>query len=308
MATIRACLAALGVTSAETFGGCVDAGEEFSAVKKLYFRLALASHPDKGGDEARFREARVPAIRICAGLLARCTLTPALVSVVLAQVQEAWEALRQLYDSGKVHASGFSFYLGGAGAAAKAAPPSGRTGQPTPSYEWFADAAEEAVPSYKVELAKSGRSQCKATGAACKHGEDPVIAQGAVRFGSMDMEAGAYGRWRHLSCWRVPASIWLGLPDPEETSRAAFEAAIVQQQQVSFCGYTELPEAEQQAVVDYIMDKSNCVCPALLCTCCGQPALTRIALPRRGAPHQELQGCGRRRRGCRRGRGRRGGG
>jgi hypothetical protein len=73
----------------------------------------------------------------------------------------------------------------------------------------------------------------------------------------MDMEAGAYGRWRHLSCWRVPASIWLGLPDPEETSRAAFEAAIVQQQQVSFCGYTELPEAEQQAVVDYIMDTSN---------------------------------------------------
>lgn len=40
-------------------------------------------------------------------------------------------------------------------------------------------------------------------------------------------------------------------------SRAAFEAAIVQQQQVSFCGFTELPEAEQQAVVDYMLDKSN---------------------------------------------------
>ena len=90
MATIRLCLAALGVTSAEVFTGCVDAAEEFGCVKKLYFKLALSAHPDKGGDPARFRE-----------------------------VQEAWEALRQLFDGGKVHASGFAHYLNGAGASAK---------------------------------------------------------------------------------------------------------------------------------------------------------------------------------------------
>ena len=103
-------------------------------MKKLYFKLALSHHPDKGGDAARFRE-----------------------------IQESFEAVRTLYDSGKVPASGFAHYLGGgAGAGAKASAPSGRTGQPTPSYDWFADAAEEAVPGYRVELAKSGRSQARA--------------------------------------------------------------------------------------------------------------------------------------------------
>ena len=70
----------------------------------------------------------------------------------------------------------------------------------------------------------------------------------------MDPESGTYGRWSHLSCWRVPASIWLGLPDPEETGRAAFEAAVESQQQVSFCGYSALGPADQQKVVDYLMD------------------------------------------------------
>ena len=134
MATIRACLTALGVTSADVLKDCADVAEEFGVVKRLYFKLALRSHPDKGGDPAAFRD-----------------------------IQEAWEALRQLWDSGKVPAAGFAHYLAGAGASAKAAPPSGRTGQPTPSYEWFADAAAEAVPSYRVELAKSGRSQARAT-------------------------------------------------------------------------------------------------------------------------------------------------
>ena len=234
-------------------------------MKKLYFKLALSTHPDKGGDPARFRE-----------------------------VQEAFEAVRTLYDSNKVPAAGFAHYLGGgAGASAKASAPSGRTGQPTPSYDWFADAAEEAVPAYRVELAKSARSQarahlesrrcracvayrlrsvarnacaaahtrsapqCKATGAACKHEEAPFIEKGEIRFGSMDVEAGAYGRWRHLKCWRVPASIWMGMPDPESSAREDIVAAIVRMQQVAFCGFTELSEADQDLVVDYMMDKSN---------------------------------------------------
>jgi hypothetical protein len=33
-------------------------------------------------------------------------------------------------------------------------------GEDIPSYEHFSEAAEEAVPSYKVELARSNRSQC----------------------------------------------------------------------------------------------------------------------------------------------------
>ena len=39
--TIRSCLATLGVTT-EAFAGCVNAAEEFSAIKKLYFKQARA--------------------------------------------------------------------------------------------------------------------------------------------------------------------------------------------------------------------------------------------------------------------------
>jgi len=157
-------------------------------VKKVYFKAALTLHPDKGGDPADFRA-----------------------------LQEAWESVRQLWDSSRINPAGFPYYFGGVGGADKASAPSGRTG-PTPSWEWFADAAEEAIPSYRVELAKSGRSQCKAKGAACKH-DDPFIIESEVRCGSIDPEAGTYARWHHLNCWRVPASIWLGLPDPEEVDR-----------------------------------------------------------------------------------------
>lgn len=37
-------------------------------------------------------------------------------------------------------------------------------GMPTQPYEFYAEAAQESVPSYHVELAKSGRSACAATG------------------------------------------------------------------------------------------------------------------------------------------------
>jgi len=37
----------------------------------------------------------------------------------------------------------------------------------------------------------------------------------------------------------------------------AFVEAVVQQQQVSFCGFSELPAEQQDQVVDYLMDKNN---------------------------------------------------
>jgi hypothetical protein len=68
-----------------------------------------------------------------------------------------------------------------------------------PSYEYFATAADEEVPGYRVELAKSGRSTC--TKCADK------IAKDDVRVGSLDKMAGYYGRWNHLECWRVPKKV-----------------------------------------------------------------------------------------------------
>jgi hypothetical protein len=67
------------------------------------------------------------------------------------------------------------------------------------SYEFFEAAAEEEVPGYRVEPAKSGRSKC----VTC----EGVVEKGAVRVGSLDEFAGSYGRWHHLDCWRVPVKV-----------------------------------------------------------------------------------------------------
>jgi len=68
------------------------------------------------------------------------------------------------------------------------------------SYEYYEAAAEEEVPGYRVELARSGRSKC----AKC----DGYIEKGSLRVGSRDKFAGTYGMWNHLGgCWRVPVKV-----------------------------------------------------------------------------------------------------
>lgn len=66
----------------------------------------------------------------------------------------------------------------------------------TQSYEYYEAAAEEDVPGYRVELAKSGRSKCSKS--------KELIDKGEVRVGSLDSTAGTYGRWHKLNQWRVP--------------------------------------------------------------------------------------------------------
>jgi len=53
--TITACLITLGVTSADV-SGKQDIQQEFTVIKKAYFRGVLVAHPDKGGDAKVFRE------------------------------------------------------------------------------------------------------------------------------------------------------------------------------------------------------------------------------------------------------------
>ena len=83
----------------------------------------------------------------------------------------------------------------------------------TQSHDYYAEAAEEDVPTHRVEPAKSDRSTCTAKHkAAC--GEQK-IPKGALRVGQINLEAGdSYTRWVRLGCWRIPAKIWEGLPDP----------------------------------------------------------------------------------------------
>ena len=77
-----------------------------------------------------------------------------------------------------------------------------------PSWQFYQDAAEEPVPLYRAEPAKSGRSRCAAKGAAVRH-ESEFIDKDSIRVGHIDMEAGTYTSWSHLECWRVPFKVWL---------------------------------------------------------------------------------------------------
>jgi len=90
--------------------------------------------------------------------------------------QEAFEALRSLYDVGSVNPAGFGWYLGAAGSKAFAGA-TGAAPDTVPSWDWYQAASEEAVPPYKVEAAKSGRSACsvESKAKACAHGSDPLI-------------------------------------------------------------------------------------------------------------------------------------
>lgn len=134
--TIIECLEVIGVRL-EHINGADGIEGEFAAIKKVYFKAILVAHPDKGGDASVFRE-----------------------------IQTNWEVLRELYDRGKVHGNGFVHYFSVEGKQQKAenveVHAKATAGRNMPSYEWFAEAAEEPVPAYRVEIAKSGRSACKA--------------------------------------------------------------------------------------------------------------------------------------------------
>jgi hypothetical protein len=126
--TVVECLVALGVTL-ESLQTCFSTAEEFKTIKKLYFEGALRNHPDKGGNADTFRV-----------------------------FQESWEFVRDLFDGGNVNVEGFRFYFTG-GKDLKVAWCS--RAELAHSYEWFAEAAHEEIPGYKVEHAKSARSECK---------------------------------------------------------------------------------------------------------------------------------------------------
>lgn len=196
---VSECLHAIGVDPA-ALCDCADLDEEWGAIKKAYFKKILRCHPDKGGDAAEFRD-----------------------------VNAAFEVVRGLFEKRKV--TSFAGAASGATSTASAFASAAHEfdGAEFKSWDFYAEAAATETPPYRTERAKSDRSQCKAKGAACRHGDDPRIAKGAVRVGTLDPEAGGYGRWVHLHCWRVPARIWLGLPDPAAACAdpARFEAALL---------------------------------------------------------------------------------
>ena len=227
--TIARCLESCAVDAATAFVSCGDVAEEFKVIRRAYHRKVLATHPDKGGDAQEFRD-----------------------------VQSAFEVLREFYDRGRVitfrseenNRTSTSDVFQNAADYFAAKEARGDT-QP---YDYYAEAAEEDVPTYRVEPAKSDRSTCTAKHkASC--GEQK-IPKGALRVGQINLEAGSYTRWVRLGCWRIPAKIWEGLPDPS-LGRECVEDALRRMNRVLLCGMEELNEADLSEFVAYCMDKSH---------------------------------------------------
>lgn len=219
MTTIADCLTTLGV-SLEALGSCLGLGEEFAVLKKAYFKSALAKHPDKGGDAAEFRK-----------------------------VHDAFEALRSLYDTGAVDCFATS--------ASKCVGAQTPSDSSMPSWEFYEQAADEPVPTYRVEPAKSDRSKCSAKGSA-KKCADSCIPKGALRVGWLNAETGTYGRWANLGCWRVPSKVWLGLPDPEACAEEdLFKVALLSMSSIILSGVGELSPEDASAFTRHCMSKSN---------------------------------------------------
>lgn len=68
---------------------------------------------------------------------------------------------------------------------------------------------------------------------------------------------GSYGRWHHLSCWRVPSKIWLGFPDDENAGKEDYAAVLRSLDFMLLSGFEGLPESDQDAVLEHCMKKEN---------------------------------------------------
>ena len=222
--TVSSCLVHLQVT-VDILAECSNIEEEFGIIKKCYYKVCLKAHPDKGGSAEAFRNAN-----------------------------EAFETIRDIYEKRSVH----SFAASGAKETTQRAAPAAASF----SYAWFESAAEETVPYYRVELAKSGRSECQQkslVGRKCGPKDVPqFISKGEVRVGSLNEESGSYGRWHHLSCWRVAHKIWLGLPDPDKCKdKLKFSDALSSMNEMLFCGFSDLTEESKALIVQHVMNKDN---------------------------------------------------
>ena len=220
--TISSHLKALGIRVSD-LSSCDSLHDEFTMIKRSYFRKILVAHPDKGGDPQEFRT-----------------------------LNTSFEAIRNLFDKKAVR----SFATNASEHVQYSQPSVGRTpSTSTPSWEFYSAAAEEDLPLYKVELAKSGRSKCVYRTRYCT---SPVIEKNSIRIGSINTESGSYGRWGHLNCWRVPSKIWAGVPDPQECQDPAlFHEALGRMNHVLFCGFNELSEEDQNLVVNHVMNREN---------------------------------------------------
>lgn len=272
--TIVQALQDLDVSSFQFFEACDTRDDEFKRLRKQFHKAALRHHPDKGGDPATFRD-----IKTSYDLLQDLHTGKQQVPRRRGAARGEW-LFAEFFGAGNK-----SYGTAAAGRPNEASFDMGAyfrdffTKEP-PSWEYYQDAAEEELPTYRVERAKSGRSKCTATGKAknCfaqttepqEQSTDVVdlsapperIAKDELRVGWLNSESGSYGGWRHIRCWRVPSKLWEGLPDPNTISDAStiddkFHAALLTMSDCVLSGYEELPISDQRQFIQHLRDKSN---------------------------------------------------
>ncbi|KAK7233334.1 hypothetical protein SO694_00109070 [Aureococcus anophagefferens] len=120
-----------GDDAASAFAACGNIEDEFKVIKKAYHRKILVAHPDKGGDAATFRE-----------------------------VNASFEVLRGYFDKKKVDSFAvekdtrdFDFDAGGGLRGRRPRPEGGFK-----SWDFYYEASNWDVPTYRVEPARSDRS------------------------------------------------------------------------------------------------------------------------------------------------------
>ncbi len=266
--TLSQCFKALGIFDGDEISTLNNLQEEFTYVKKIYHAKILTVHPDKGGDVASFREVRT-----------------------------SWDAIKQVYENHKIT----TFVTCFKGTRTKKTTTKKKTtkkkkgkddeeeiveeeetttsqeefsfswddiqrefsSHDQPSYDFYAAAEQEEVPTYMVEIARSSRGTCKAKGNAKRCPEDDIIMQGELRVGVLNKESGSYWNWTHIPCWRVASKIWKGLEHLgthetiADTNRDHVANALSSMNEILLTGFDELTDANKKAIVDHIMDSSN---------------------------------------------------
>ena len=203
---------------------CGNRDEEFQQIKKWYFKKCLKYHPDKGGDTIIFRKVQTSfellrdlhngaKIRRGRGrkkiteedddgewTFSECLLNSSISKKVAAtrdndasdkfsdddDDEDSSSDYGDEENDNDVNNSDEEFDMSDY--------TKNYTDRKTPSWDYYEEAADKSnnVPPYKVELAKSARSKCKAKGKA-KHCSDELIDKNEIRVGWIDMQSGSYG-------------------------------------------------------------------------------------------------------------------
>ena len=241
-------------------------------VKRAFNRRALETHPDKGGDADAFQAMYEAFQELKQAFLDGFSEFAKCIESAPAKAKAKAKAKRTMVDAPELMGKRRTI----------------------PTYEFFQTAAERDIPFWKIELAASGRARCtgsrKSLGSVgrCRNvnegskvdqprsvgpgpGPGPgssralvadvfgIIKKNAVRVGLMDPESGAYCRFVHLRCWRVPQAVWYNLPQyPDDTTEYSvdeFKRRLVDMDGVVFVGLNKLCDEDITLVAEHAMNQ-----------------------------------------------------